>query len=200
MTSLSVSRRFSHLLGACMLAVLPAMAVTAPVASAQGTVVIVYDQAKVMRDSKAGKDIVAKLKAMGESTKTQLKPEGDSLDTERKALEARTANMTEQAVLADATLRGQLEGFGRKANTYAQKVQKSGQELSLTERKAWADFFTALEPVLKEVMAEKGASIMLDASNAVLVNPSADVSALVISKLDARTPTISVVRQSLPTQ
>lgn len=196
----SFARRLSRLAGAFLLAVMPLATVAALPASAQGTVVIVYDQEKVMRDSKAGKDIVAKLKSMGESTKTQLKPEGDSLDTERKALESRTANMTEQAVMADAALRGQLEGFGRKANAYAQKVQKSGQELSLTERKAWNDFFVALEPVLKEVMAERNAAILLDASNVVLTNPSADVTALVTSKLDARTPTISVVRQSLPSQ
>lgn len=200
MRQMTLFRRLRVLLGALALAILPAGLVGAPVATAQGTTIIVYDQAQVMRDSKAGKDIAAKLKSMGDSTRAQLKPEGDALEAERKSLETRTANMTQQAIAGDAALRSQLESFGKKASTYAQKVQRIGQELALTERQAWSDFFTALEPVLKEVMTERGAQILLESGTTVLSNPSVDVTASVIAKLDSRVSTINVVRKTLPEQ
>lgn len=195
-----ISKRLRALIGAMMLAVVPATFVAAPVASAQGTKVIVYDQERVMLESKAGKDIATKLKAMSDATKTQLKPEGDALESERKSLESRTANMTQQAVAADQALVGQLESYARKVNAYGVKVQKNGQELALTERAAWQEFFTELEPVLQEVLAEQSAQIILERGSVVLLNPSVDVTAAVISKLDARKATINVVRQKIPDQ
>ena len=176
------------------------VAVTAPVASAQGTTVVVIDQGKIMRDSKAGKDLVTKVDGIASAMERELKPTADQLNTESKAIEAKTKNMTQEAMRADAALKTQVESYARKANDFARKRQIASQELSLTERKAWSDFFKALQPVLQEVVTEKNAQIMMDRSDLVYANPSTDVTALVISKRDATTPTISVVRQNLPAQ
>ena len=195
-----ISTRFKPILVAMTLAIVPAYVVSAPVASAQGVSVVVFDQERVMRESRAGQDIVTKLKAMGQTTESQLKPENDSLEGRRSSLETRTQGMTEQAIVADPALRGEVEAYARDAGNYAQKVRKIGQELSLTERAAWSEFFKALEPVLQEVANERGAQLMLERSSAVIVSPNLDVTALVIQKLDARTPSINVVRQTIPAQ
>ena len=176
------------------------VAVAAPLASAQGTTVIVIDQAKIMRDSKAGKDIQTKMQSIGTQIERELKPTADQLNTESKSIEAVTKNMTPQAMRADAALKTRVEAYARKAQDFNRKRQVAASELQLTERKAWSDFYTALRPVLQEVVSEKGAQIMIDRADAVYANPSIDSTALVISKMDAKTPTISVVRQKLPTQ
>ena len=49
-------------------------------------------------------------------------------------------------------------------------------------------------------MSQKGAGIVLSKSAVIYGVDSVDVSAEVISKLDAATPTISVVRKRIPDQ
>lgn len=179
---------------------LGAVAVAAPIASAQGTTVVVIDQGKIMRDSRAGKDIQTKIKNIGTQIERELKPTADQLNTESKSIEAQTKNMTPQAMRADAALKTRVEAYARKAQDFNRRRQIAAGELQLTERKAWADFYTALRPVLQEVVTEKGAQLIVDRADAVYANPSIDATTLVISKMDAKTPTISVVRQKMPTQ
>ncbi len=195
-----ISTRLKPILIAMTLAVVPAQVIYAPVATAQGVNVVVFDQERVMRESRAGQDIVNKLRAMGQTTESQLKPESDSLEGRRSSLDTRAQGMSEEAIMGNPSLRGEIEAYARDAGTYAQKVRKIGQELQLTERAAWTEFFKALEPVLQEVANERGAQLMLERSNAIIVSPNLDVTALVIQKLDARAPTINVVRQTVPAQ
>jgi outer membrane protein len=49
-------------------------------------------------------------------------------------------------------------------------------------------------------MTEQNAEIMMSRNDLVFAAPSVDVTAVVTSKLDARTPSIAVVRQRLPQQ
>ncbi|GAB5457711.1 MAG: hypothetical protein Hens3KO_07410 [Henriciella sp.] len=177
-----------------------ATAVTAPIASAQGTNIIVIDQARIMRDSAAGKDIQTKLQAIGTSMEQELNPTATALSTEGQALEGKTANMTQQQILANEALKTEVTNYARKAQEFNIKRQIAGQELSLTERKAWADFFEQLRPILQEVVTERGAQIIMERSELTYADPAIDASDLVISKMNSRVPTISVVRQKLPTQ
>ncbi len=171
-----------------------------PAAFAQGTSVIVIDQARIMRDSAGGQDIQTKLQAIGAQMQTELQPEAQALETEGQSIEARTANMTREAVAQDATLRGQIEAYARKVQAFQQKRQVRAQELQLTERAAWAQFFQELEPVLQEVVDESGAQLLVDRSNTIFATPAIDKSEAVIEKMNARLPTINVTRQRLPEQ
>ncbi len=176
------------------------VALAVPVASAQGTKVIIIDQGKIMRDSAAGKDIQTKVKNIESAIERELKPTADSLNAEGQTIEAKTKNMTPEAMRADAALKTQVTAYARKAQEFNIKRQIAGQELSLTERKAWSDFFVALRPILQEVVTERGAQVMLDRSDVTYADPAIDATALVISKMNSKVPTISVVRQKIPTQ
>lgn len=174
-------------------------AVVAPVAAAQ-TNVVVIDQGKIMRDSAGGKDIINKVNAIETTMQNELQPTADSLSTEGQALDAKTANMTMDAITADAALRAEVEAYARKAQEFNRKRQIAAAELQATERAAWGQFFQAMQPVLQEVVTEKGADIMLDRSDAVWAGASIDATDLVISKMNAKLPTVNVVRQKLPQQ
>jgi len=176
------------------------VALATPVATAQGTKIIIIDQAKIMRDSAAGKDIQTKVKNIESVIERELKPTADSLNAEGQTIEAKTKNMTPEAMRADAALKTQVTAYARKAQEFNIKRQIASQELSLTERKAWSDFFTALRPVLQEVVTERGAQVMLDRSDVTYADPAIDATALVITKMNAKVPTVSVVRQKIPTQ
>lgn len=172
----------------------------APAAIAQGTQVVVIDQSRIMRDSTGGKDIISKVTAMEQSMQAELQPTQQSLATEGQALEAKTANMTMEAVANDPALKAEVEAFAKKAQDFNRNRQIAAAELQATERKAWSDFFTAMQPVLQEVVTEKGADVMLDRAEVIYVGDAVDATSLVITKMNAKLPSVNVVRQKMPTQ
>ncbi|MCR9269521.1 MAG: OmpH family outer membrane protein [Henriciella sp.] len=172
----------------------------APAAAAQGTTAVVIDRNQIFAQSKAGQDIITKIQGIEAAMQGELKPTADQLAAEGPALEAKTTGKTREAILADAALKAEVEAYARKAGEFNRKRQITAQELALTERQALVDFNTALVPVLREVVAERGANVILDKSQVVFVDDATDVTASVVAKLDASTPTINVVRQRVPTQ
>ena len=105
-----------------------------------------------------------------------------------------------EAMRADAALRTEVENYARKAAEFNRDRQIAAQELALTERKALIDLNNALVPILREVVAENNANVILDRSAVIFTDEATDKTASVIAKLDAATPTIAVTRQKLPTQ
>ena len=178
--------------------VITASAVVAPRAVAQAAVVITIDEGRILRDSRAGKDIQAKLKNIETQINGELDPTRQSLETEGKALQGKLQGKTREAIAADAALVAQLQAYQKKANDFGQKTNVLSQEFGLTEQKALIDFNKALEPVLLEVVKEKNAQLVVSKGQVVFSADSIDATALIISKLDARTPTIAVTRQRAP--
>jgi len=170
----------------------------ASTAMAQGSTVIVIDRTQVLAQSKAGQDARTKIQAIETAMQTELQPAALQLQTEGDAIEAKTANMTPEAMRADAALKTEVETYARKAAEFNRDRQIAAQELALTERKALIDLNNALVPVLREVVDERGANVILDRSNIIFADEATDVTASVIAKLDAATPSITVTRQKLP--
>ena len=169
-------------------------------ATAQATTIVVIDEARIFTESLAGKDIQAKLSNIETQINNELEPSRRALQTDEESIQSRVQGKTPEQVSADEALMTQLQGFERKRNEFAQRRALVSQQFALTERKALADFNAALEPVVMEVVRERNAQLVLQKSQVVYSVDAIDVTALVISKLDARTPTINVVRQQLPAQ
>ncbi len=178
--------------------------IAAPIASAQATSVAVIDTAKVMRDSSAGKDIRTKIQAIGTTMDNEIAPKRTQYQTANQTFVAKFEGMTEAQinakVNAEEPLKQEYIGLMQQEQALVQAAQIAGRDLQYTQNVAWRDFNNSLRDVLKEVVAERGADILLDKSSLVFSGPSVDVTALVITKLDAKTPTINVVRQSPPAQ
>lgn len=162
------------------------------------SVVLVFDQQAVMTQSKAGKDMEAKLNGIADAMDKELKPEDTRLDTERKSIQQLTTGLTPEQVNARADLKTRIEAYGRSAVAQEQKRSKRAAELQETQRKALEAFFAAQQPVLADIVREKNATIVLEISRAVWNAESADVTKDFIAKLDAKTPTIAVTRVTLP--
>ena len=191
--------RLKHFLIAVALAFTATLSI-APLASAQGTVVVTIDEARILRDSKAGKDVQAKLTNIETQISNELEPTRASLETEGKSLNTQLQGKTRADVAADAALVTKLTAYEKKAGDFGQARQKASQEYALTERQALVEFNKALEPVLMEVVREKNAQAVMSRNAVIYSADSIDVTTDVITKLDAATPTISVVRKRLPAQ
>lgn len=188
-----------HMLFALSL-IVSGVAVTAPAASAQGATVVMIDEGRLLGESKAGKDIQTKLKNLETQMKNELEPIRATLETDGKALQTKVEGKTREAVAADTALVGQLTAYQKRAQEFAQKQQIVSKEFQLTERQALIEFNKAIEPALMEVVNEKKAQIVMSKAQVIYSADTVDVTPLVISKLDAKTPTIAVSRQRLPAQ
>lgn len=189
--------KFKTALTALMLSA-TALMVVAPSAGAQGTVIMVIDEGRIVAESKAGKDMFTKLKNIETQINSELKPTRDALEAERQALAAKLDGKTREAIVADAALVKQIEDFQKKSEEFAQKRAMLSQEFAATEQKSFIDFNTALEPVMLEVVKEKNAQVVLSKSQAVFTADTVDATASVVAKLDQKTPAITVVRQRAP--
>lgn len=189
--------KFKSVFMAIALVIAPVI-VSAPIASAQGTVVMVIDEGQILGNSKAGKDMFTKLKNIENQINVELKTPRDALEADRKTLATKLEGKTQEAVMADAALVTQIENFQKKANEFAAKRQTLSQEYAATEQKALVDFNKALEPVLLEVVKEKGAQLVMSKGQAVFSADAIDGSPAIITKLDQKTPAITVVRQRAP--
>ena len=181
-----------------MLAV--ASLVLAVPAFAQGTKVVVVDQGRVLTESAAGQDIATKIQDIQNQMQRELQPSATSLEELGNTIQARTANMTPEALQADTELQAQARDYQTRLHSLSQESDRRATELAITERKAQIAFAEALKPVLEEVMAGHGAEIMLSATDVMIALPSVNVTDEVIEKLDSRTPTIAVTRERLPAQ
>lgn len=190
---------FKSILAACALLFTAPIALS-PVAMAQGTKVVVIDRVQIYAQSAAGQDLRNKVAAIETTMEGELKPTADKLQADGTALDAKTQGMTREAVLANAALKAEVETLAREAQVFQQQRQITANELALTERAALAEFNNLLIPVLREVVTETGANVILDKSQVVFVDDATDVSASVIAKLNAKSPTVNVVRQKMPTQ
>ncbi|MEO1660154.1 MAG: OmpH family outer membrane protein [Pseudomonadota bacterium] len=170
----------------------------APAASAQGSTVVVIDRVQIFARSKAGQDIQAKVTNIEQAMQGELKPTVDALTAERASLDAKAQGKNREAILADAALTAEIEQHAIKARQFNVARQIAARELQMTERQALNEFNNALVPVLRQIVAERGANVILDNSQVVFVDEATNVTADVIAKLDAASPTINVVRQKMP--
>lgn len=177
-----------------------ASALAAAPAFAQGTKVVVVDQNRVLTESRAGQDIQTKIENIEAEMQRELEPTAQSLQSLGETIEAKTANMTPEAMRADTDLQQQARSYQSQLQSFASERDKRATELAITERRASIAFGQALKPVLESVMAEEGAQVMLQASDVVLSLPAVDVTDKVIARLDAEAPTIAVTRERLPEQ
>jgi Skp family chaperone for outer membrane proteins len=189
---------FKSLMAAFALAI-STLAVGAP-ALAQGTKIVVVDQGRVLSESRAGADIRTKIENIASQMQRELEPTQQSIQQLGQSIEARTANMTPEAIQADQLIVQQYQDLQNRARNYQVEEQRRGRELQITERKAQVAFAQALEPVIQDVLREQNAQIMMGANTVMYALPATDVTDQVIQKLDQRSPTIAVTRERLPTQ
>lgn len=163
--------------------------------------VLVVDFNRVYRDSLSGKDAQNKLRGLGESVARELQPEADAARTDQQALATRFQGKTEQQAAEelqkDAALRKTYDAAAAKIQAYTQKQQLRQQELQETERRAVAAVLKGADPILRELLTEKKASVVVEAASTVASAPAVDITTEVIARLDTRVKAVPVTKVDL---
>lgn len=169
----------------------------AGVAFAQ-TKVFVVDEDAVRRDSKIGKDIAAKLGDIKNDgvTKLGLQKLGDEIKAEQDALKPQTESLTQEALNGNPTLKARVEALAKKQSEFLQKSDFLNSNLNQQNNAAMIAFTAALQPAVSYVAKEAGADVVLSSTSAWYVKDAINLSAKVVARLDATTPTLASLQQT----
>ncbi|MEE2567530.1 OmpH family outer membrane protein [Hyphobacterium marinum] len=172
------------------------LAAVAP-ASAQ-TNVLVFNEARVLRDSAAGQVIATRLEAIQGEMDSELRAVAEPIQAEVERLNAETEPMTQEAIQQRPDLMQRIQAVQQQGQQVEVLRRRLSQELAATERQALRPVLELLPTILEEIVAERGAHIIVDRANLVYAAESVDISATVIERLNQRLPTVAVNRVRLP--
>jgi Skp family chaperone for outer membrane proteins len=145
--------------------------------------IVVLDLAAVMRVSKVGQDISSQLQSYATQTKANLSGRGQALENEAKQISALPPEQKQQRVAA----------FQAKQAAFQQEVQGKETQMKTAFAQAQGVIGKALDPILKQITAERGANLVLEKRAVpILEDASIDITAEAIAKLDAKMPSYKV--------
>lgn len=157
--------------------------------------IVIYDVNQLITQSAAGADMRTKLTAINDQIRRELEPDQRQLQSELAAIRA-TSVADAQAPAAQQ----RQESFQRLYQQFQQKQERLGATMELTERNALATFSQALAPVLRATMLARNGLVAMQAGSVDAYVPGIEITADLVTRLDAATRTIAVTRATLPTQ
>ncbi len=165
-------------------------------AFAQSTILVV-DTQRVIRESEVGKHIARQLETISKSMDAEFKATATPYQTKAKSLQAQLQGQTAETLRADTGLQAQIRSLKADEVKIQEDLYYKQNELKITEQKAVEKVNVRLRDVLKTIVAERNADVVLERSLVIYGDP-ADVTDTVISRLNAQLKTVPVTRERLP--
>lgn len=164
---------------------LPAAAL-AQAAALPAAVILVVDMARVQDQSAAAKSVQTQIRGFETKLQEQVKAADEKLKADETALKQ------QQTLLAPEQFDEKRRAFEAMVAGEQQKLQDRQRDIQAAVRKAQGTLLQALEPILKELLAEKGGNIMVDRRMILAASGNLDITAPVIERLNKRLPTLKV--------
>lgn len=165
---------------------------------ASATTVLVMDTDRVLNTATVGVFIRDRLNAIGEEISGELASEEEAVRVDVEAFNTETADQTEEQIAADEALSSRRAELQNRVIALGVSEQVKQRELAATRQAALEPVHAALQEVLQEVVAEKGADVLVERSLLIYVGEGADITDEVIEKLNAKMTEVPVERVRLP--
>ncbi|MDF2368706.1 OmpH family outer membrane protein, partial [Sneathiella sp.] len=141
-------------------------------------IVGVIDMQKIMRELDVVKDVNAQVKTLEEKTNTELTAAEKKLKDERTQIERQKTLVTPEAYSKKQS------DFNRKAAEFRVKVQEKNRQLQLSRVNALDKIRAQMLPIIREVMDENGAALVLDVSEVLFVEKPLEITEEVMGRLN----------------
>lgn len=165
-------------------------------ASAQS--VLVMNEERILRESQVGQHIATRLEAVGAEIQSELQMLGGPIEQENERLNAEVSVLSEEAIQQRPDLIQRIQSLQQQAAEFEQTRRVRAQELVATERQAMQPVLVILQNVLQEIVAERGATVLLDRSQVVYAAEAVDVTGVAIERMNQRITTTPVNRVRAP--
>jgi Skp family chaperone for outer membrane proteins len=173
----------------------PAAAPAAAAAAAPGGTtprIIVIDRQFILARSSAGQEMMAQAQNLSKQAETEFKAQEQQLVTEAGQLQQQLAIMAPD-------VRDQKEKeFTTKQQAFQGRVAQRQAEIQAGLGKAGHVIEVALEPILKSLMAERGANMVFDRGSVILSTVDVDVTPVAVQRLDKALPHVKVELTAVP--
>ena len=139
---------------------------------------------RIANESADGRVATTRIQALQQKKAAELTDKNKQLATAQQKLEKEGSVMS---VAAQGDLQKQIDRLNVEVQRFTQDAQAEVQEL---QQQLQAEFQQRLEPVLQAIAQEKGLQLVFNGPDAGLVwaDPSLDISADIIRRLDAAKP------------
>jgi Skp family chaperone for outer membrane proteins len=163
----------------------PALAQRAPAA-----VVVVVDTDRIYRDCNACRTAqtqlqgqVSSLRTRQQTLETQLRPEGQAIQTAVNALAGKQP---------DAALQNRVKTFQQRQDQANQELAKGQQNVQSIQANVVRQINERLNPVINQVMTQKGANLAVDVGATLAHGAGTDVTNEVLAALNTALPAVSL--------
>jgi len=154
--------------------------------------IIVIDRNFILQRSSAGKDMVNQVQTLSKQSETEFKTQETQLATEANQLQQQLA------ILAPDVRDQKEKEFTSKQQAFQTKVAQRQAEIQAGFNKAAHQLEVALEPILKGIMVERGANMVVDRSAVILSTVDIDVTPVAVQRLDKALPHVKVELTAAP--
>jgi Skp family chaperone for outer membrane proteins len=176
-----------------------AAAIAPTAANAQAlppAVVAVVDLDKVSGDCNACKTAATALRGQVTTLQNREKALAAPLQTEQKAIQAAIDALNGKE--PDAALQARIKAFQTKQQAGATEIQYSQQRIHNNQRYIQKQIQDKLGPIYSQVMQRRGATVMVEVGATLATAASLDVTADVLTALNAALPSLSVNAPAAP--
>jgi Skp family chaperone for outer membrane proteins len=164
---------------------LPASTASGPSSTPQPRILVI-DRASILRQSAAGKDMIAQVDVLSKSAEAEFKGEEDRLRSDAQALQQ------QMAVLAPEVRNQKAKEFDVRQQALQKKVQERQNQIQAGVFKSRKQIEDTLGPILEALMAERGANLLFDRNAVVLGTVDVDVTNVAIQRLDQKLTKVKV--------
>lgn len=150
-------------------------------------VIVLVDLDRVVNESAAGKAAAAELQARATALNTRRNTLAQQLQTDAEAIQQGQANKT----LAGPALEARVKAFQEKENAANAELQRGQEDLARAQQYVVQQINSAAQPIITQVMREKGASIALAERATIQHTASLNITNDVLARLNAALPKVS---------
>ncbi|WDI31039.1 OmpH family outer membrane protein [Hyphococcus flavus] len=155
-------------------------------------VILVVDRGQLISQSKAGKTIPEQAQKVKSSVEKELEAEAGKLKEEIDSFQKNSSLMSDEV-----RQKTQQDLAARSQYGLPQRVQIMEQAFSGVVQQAQAKILVESQPILKEIVERRGATVLLDRASVMYAAPETDVTQEVISALDKEFPSVELQKISL---
>ncbi len=154
--------------------------------------ILVIDRKAILERSAVGQSIGQQAQTYWQQAQVQLKGEASALKAQGQALQQQLA------ILAADVKAKKVRDCEVQQATFQQKVQQKQGMIQGGVLQAQSQMENALGPILKGIMLERGANMLLDRNAVIYSTVDVDVTQTAIQRLNQKMPTVKVTPAPLP--
>jgi outer membrane protein len=155
--------------------------------------ILVINRQAILQSSKVGQDIARQVQALANQAKAEM-------DGETKALQAEGQALQQQiAILAPDAKQKKIDAFQAKETALNAQAQRREQQIQGGLVVAQGQVENVLGPILGNIMAQRGANLILDKNAVVFAASSAfDITQIAVDQLNLKLTSVKVSLQNPP--